>query len=371
MCSVARNKHGSQSVARKNPTTHSNGRRVLAADIGGTNSRFALFEGKAEEKAMPVQASLSLVRKITFPTQQSHSASELIQTLVASRGDDGGRFMPDCEEERPVFAVLAVPGPASMADPASPPPSDTVCHCPNIPWRIAQVEVSEALGGMPVRLINDFVAQGFAAALQPGLLDAAPVLPGIAREGFPTAIIGAGTGLGHCVVLPGAIAKVMGAEAGHCQFPFEGKAERDYARFLAEGRGTNRLTNEMVVSGSGLVFLYCYLTGEKLHTHEAPAKSALHPVVLEWIARFYGRVCRHYTLNTLSLGGIYITGGLAANLPKLLEHPAFAEELRKEPAMARMLEGIPVWHIRNQDAGLVGAAAYASLALDQNIRSRE
>jgi glucokinase len=90
---------------------------------------------------------------------------------------------------------------------------------------------------------------------------------------------------------------------------------------------------------------------------------AKHPEALAAMARFYGQAVCHYMVNTLALGGIFITGGLAANLPGLLEHPEFAAELRERNPMRHILAPVPVRHVKNQDVGLWGAAACASMML--------
>ena len=352
-------------MATRTSATH----RVLAADIGGTSCRFALFsyERRAEPDARAMLQSLTLVRKVVFPTQQNTSTAMMMRTLASLAGEDGGYCTPlSPAPEYPSFAVLGVPGPAGVADPAASGPQEPeggVCRCPNIPWPIAQRDVASALGGVPVRLVNDFVVQGFAAALLPGMLDATPVLAGTADARYPVAVIGAGTGLGHCAVLPGSTPRVLGSEAGHCLFPFEGGEEQAYAKALAAHHGTERIVCDYVVSGGGLASLYAFHTGEKLPPREVPARAAAHPATLAWMARFYGRACRQYVLATRALGGVYIAGGLAANLPEVLLHPAFAQALRGNDAMTHMLETVPVWRIRNQDAGLVGAAVFAVLAV--------
>jgi len=77
---------------------------------------------------------------------------------------------------------------------------------------------------------------------------------------------------------------------------------------------------------------------------------------LTWASRFYGRVCRNYALETLSLGGVYIAGGVAAKIPQLLKHRAFEDEFRSSSTMSDILKNIPVFLITNEESGLWGAA---------------
>ncbi len=334
---------------------------ILAADIGGTHSRFALFTMDAAA-SFPLD-SLRLVRGVRFPTASSTDSAHMMRTLARTGADDGGYLTPASPDPVPIdAAVLAIPGPAAVADISVPPPEGEVCHCPNIAWPLEAGPVMDALGGAPVRFINDFVANGFACAMLPRAIDAVTVLPGEERPRFPRAVVGAGTGLGHCLILPGETPVVVGGEAGHTLFPFIAGEEGVY-RYLAACAGTDRVENEMAVAGGALANLYAYCTGEKVHPHEVSPLAAGHAGVMELIARFYGRAVLHYALNTLPLGGIFITGGLADNLPGVLTHPAFARELREVNPMAASLGDIPVRHVRNRDLGLWGAAACAYLML--------
>ena len=332
---------------------------ILAADIGGTHSRFALFRMTLDVPA-PL-ATLHLVRRARFFTSDSVDSAHMMRILADTAGDDGGFFLPSSPESVQVdAAIFGIPGPTAVANLAAPPLLDEVCHCPNIDWPLEATPVSAALGGVPVRFINDFVANGFACAILPDSINAVPVLLGDDRPQFPQAVIGAGTGLGHCLALPGPRPVVVGAEAGHNLFPFTDD-EAAICRHFAEAHGTNRITGDMAVGGSALSLLYAYYTGESVHPHAVAPLAAKHPQKLETIAAFYGRAVLQYVLATLPLGGVFITGGLAANLPEVLTHPAFVAELREKNPMSRNLGNIPLLHVRNSDVGLWGSAACAAL----------
>lgn len=327
---------------------------LLAADIGGTHSRFALFS--LDVSATAPLKSLALLQSVRFGTQSAANSSDLMRLLA-----DTGLLPTPFTAGKPQVdaAVLAVPGPTSLADVALPPIHNEVCYCPNIKWPVESAAVSDFLGQVPVRLINDFVANGFGCALLPAVAEMFPVLPGTARPGFPQAVIGGGTGLGHCLILPGEKGAVLGSEGGHAIFPFTGE-EEEIARYFRNALGTDRPVGDHIVTGSGLATLYAYYTGEKLHPFEVPARVAAHAEAFAMMARFYGRAVAHYAMSTLAFGGVFITGGLAANLPGLLDHPEFVAEVRERNAMRRVLAPVPVWHVRNQALGLWGAVVCAS-----------
>lgn len=80
------------------------------------------------------------------------------------------------------------------------------------------------------------------------------------------------------------------------------------------------------------------------------------PETLEWASRFYGRVCRNYALEVLSLGGLYIAGGVAAKEPVLVTHQAFEEEFRSSDTLSDLLNKMPVFLIKDENSGIWGAA---------------
>ncbi|MCC8193150.1 MAG: glucokinase [Deltaproteobacteria bacterium] len=330
---------------------------ILAADIGGTHSRFALFHLDTDAPL----TTLRLARRVRFSTHASTDTAAMMRLLAESSGDDGGFFLPASRDPVRVHAaVFGIPGPAAVADIEAEPPEGEICYCPNIRWPLEAKPVVEALEGAPVRFINDFVANGFACALLPHITDAVTVLAGQSRPRFPRAVIGAGTGLGHCLILPGEPPVVVGSEAGHTLFPFSRDETGIYGHFV-QAYGTDRIDGDMAVAGAALAHIYALCTGETVHPHEVAPLAASRPRVMEYIATLYGRAVMHYILNTLPLGGVFITGGLAANLPGVLTHPAFVAELRERNPMGRSLGAIPVMHVRNGDLGLWGSAAFAAL----------
>lgn len=355
---------------------------ILAADIGGTNSRFALFLAQRDKTAVP---ELRLVHERWYPGREYPSFPALLRTLPST-------FLPEALALAGQQAAAAGQSPSSPAQipllrlavfaPAGPIEGE-VCRTSNIPWEIRAADIHEILGISRVFLINDFAAQAY-ACLMPEKLDLAPVLAGIPQQGTPAAVVGAGTGFGKALLLKGdeqydrvsipshaggaqagthagsppfSGARVLTSEGGHVEFPFVGRDECLFAEFLQEHTGRTSLILEAVVSGSGLAHLFAFHTGQRLPPNKIGAELEKHPVVLEWFARFYGRVCRNFVLDTLALNGVYVTGGMAAHIP-VLEHPAFQAEFYSSFMQERLLRQVPVWHVRNQQAGLWGAAVY-------------
>lgn len=320
--------------------------RILAADIGGTNSRFGFFEleSGADEPRL-----LDIAR---FPTVESPSFAALLERLFA----EPRPFAPDvCD-----LAVFAVAGPVQ----------GHICRPPNIKWTIDLHEIAN-IGLKRGALMNDFAAQAFACRSR-AVREAVVLQSSRANSevhGGTIAVLGAGTGLGHCALVADSSGDYIAvpSEAGHAAFPFVGGEEYAYAEYVRRTAHLDYCHGDAIVTGSGLSRLHAFLTGESLTPAEVGARLAQSPRTVEWFARFYGRAARNYALNVLALGGVYLAGGVAARNPALVEHPAFLQEFCSSPSHAALLSGLPVLLNKNQDSGVHGAALFAAQRLRRSV----
>jgi glucokinase len=316
---------------------------ILAADIGGTNSRFAFFKVAADGK-------IGLEESIWLKTQEAGSFANLLGQLEASD------FALPLKEAQ--IAVFAVAGPVEKGLYSKP---------PNIPWDINLSAAAKEYGLKRSVLINDFVAQAFACR-SPVIESAQQVIPGKIDPESPLVVIGAGTGLGQALLipLPSGGYTALASEGGHAGFPFVGHAELEYMKFLLHETGEAYVRSETVVSGKGLSRVHHFLTGQKLQPAEVAAELNEDQRTLRWMARFYGRVCRNVALQIMAFGGVYIAGGLAAKIPGLVMHSEFRKEFHRSETMGHVLAKIPVMLNSNQESGLWGAAVQGVELLKEN-----
>lgn len=314
---------------------------ILAADIGGTSSRFALFELRHGKPA--------LVERVWLQTRQAES----FVALLAMLRETGFPAAPGDAEQ----TVIAVAGPVERLLRSNP---------PNIPWDIDLERDCSSTGGS-VQLINDFTAQAYATQCKPG--QTANVLrAGRPNNGGTVAVLGAGTGLGQCALIHADGKDVpVPSEGGHAAFPFR-RAE-DSLRLFALGRLKRAYCRqEDLVSGNGLSLIHEFLTGERLEPVDVAARLPDCPDTTEIFARCYGRVARQFCLQVLATGGVFLSGGVAAKNPVLVEHPAFLEEFEECPEYAAMLRAVPVRLMTDQESGLHGAARFAWQSLTDQIK---
>jgi glucokinase len=308
-------------------------KNILSADIGGTHSRFAYFKWERGGR-------LALVKTVWFKTSDFSSLVQLLRHLKKSG-------LPLDPEDADV-AVFAVAGPVEKRTRSSP---------PFISWDVDLTRLKKYFKVKRCLLINDFVAQAYACRSPVGE-SAEQILPGTIMPDAAFVVIGAGTALGKAALVPVGAGRfeAFPSEGGHANFPFVSKKESQFGEFLLRELGDEYITANMVVSGRGLSYTHKFLTGEELQPDEIAERISHDSETLIWASRFYGRVCRNYALEVLGLGGVYIAGGVAAKMPELVRHEAFAAEFRSSRTLGDLLKKIPVFLITNEESGLWGGA---------------
>ena len=311
---------------------------MLAADIGGTNSRFSMFSVEGRKPVYKCGVVIS---------SKEEEFSHLLNKLFTCWPVEW------TELARVSEVVFAAAGPVR----------DGRIEMTNADFAVDEEQIQSFFPDAEVRLMNDFEAQAWACLspvfetaerLLPGAGSEAPVFSGLA----PVAVVGAGTGLGAAWLMPGEDPRVLPSEAGHMSFPFDirNEEERAFAAFLA-GESSILPTAGHVLSGSGLAKLHEFFTG----TAEDPAYFTAAMTFAEsdtcrLFARFYGRFCRMAALSLLPQA-VVIAGGVAEKTPCLVRHEEFAREfVRAAGAHGEFLNRVPVWLNRHPQSGLWGAA---------------
>ncbi len=313
--------------------------KILAADLGGTHSRFALFKKDAQGLCL----------------QSSHK--------MPSAGTDFRRLLEqllqqwDCPDLKEAGALsFAAAGP--------------VCggriRMTNAPLTITQEDAAHFFPDARFLLMNDFEAQawaclsGIAAGFESLLPGSPPANHGGQNSGVLCAAVGAGTGLGTAWITRTQQGTLFASasEAGHAPFPFFGKEERDIAAFLQSRLGKTQISAENVLSGSGLSLLHEFCTGRSGDPAGFTASGTFGTsACCAFFARFYGRFCRTAALCLLP-SRLVVTGGVAGRTPALARHPEFSRAFLEgqEAAGDRLLKTVPVLLNRHPQSGLWGAA---------------
>jgi glucokinase len=314
--------------------------KILAADIGGTNSRFAEIE-------ISGLSSLSMSEPVVFPTWSDSidSFDHLLEHYFATR-PPGSLAAGD-------FDALAIAIAGGV--------SGRRATLPNIAWDI-DLTVSKPVQN--VFLLNDFFAQAH-GYLDPDVFDRMrAVRPGPGNGPGSIAIVGAGTGLGHAALKPhGGGRIVIGSESGHTTFSFHGEAERAIEASILARKGITWISADDVVTGSGAALIHESLTGEAVSPAEALGPENRDSPSCNFYSRFYARACRNYCLAMFPVEALIVSGGIAAKNPHLIESESFFREFNDGRSYRHLLERIPVYLNEDQALGIKGAAIHAWLQL--------
>ncbi len=313
------------------------GKNILAADIGGTTSRFASF-GTAADEPVAIEAACEL------KTNAFGSLMELLQAVEAKNSD----LSPNAASA----VVLAVPGPVE---------AEKRARMANVKWPIDLGSVEGSYGDRPFFLINDFEAQAY-GCLTRAVDTARCIKDGRKQTNAVLAVMGAGTGLGHCSLKPDGRGGLVAfpSEAAHAAFAFSGKREQAYGRFLTAAVDSEDATGDLVVSGRGLALLHRHLTGDDLAPEAVARRISPDSDTTRWFARFYGRACRHYALSVLPMSGLYVSGGVAVKNPFLVDNDTWRAEFVRSDTKKELLTAIRVDLITDERIGLWGAARYGT-----------
>ncbi|PZU61067.1 MAG: glucokinase [Sphingobium sp.] len=312
---------------------------IIAADIGGTNARFA--RATLDANGVP---TLGEVRKYKVAEQPSLQAC-----WEKFARDDGG---PLPEAASIAFATAI---------------GRDVIKLTNSSWMIHPATLADELGLRQLRLVNDFEAVAHAVSKLPK--DNLELLFG-PDEPFPqdgsVTILGPGTGLGVALIAyDQGIPHVMATEGGHLDWapldPLEGKV-LDYLRdkFL-------RVSTERLVSGPGLNNLYKALATIGHERVELMNDADLWQAALSGSDGFARTVLDRFCLCYGSVAGdlalaqgphsVVLAGGLTQRMKDVLSTSGFHSRFTAKGRFQGLMASIPVRLAVHEEIGLFGAAA--------------
>jgi len=183
---------------------------------------------------------------------------------------------------------------------------------------------------------------------------------------------------------------VIASEGGHADFAPRTEIEIDLLRFLAREYG--RVSYERVLSGPGFFNVYRFLrdTGrapepawlaERIAAARDPnsvigpaARDGRDPLcvaTLELFTSVYGAEAGNLALKAMSVGGVYVAGGIAPKFRAKLEDGAFVAAFRAKGRLGKLMEAMPVHLVLEPRAALLGAARVAQGLLEGSLNGHE
>jgi glucokinase len=329
---------------------------ILAGDVGGTKVHLALYGFE--------HGTLKPIRDRKFPAAGRASLDEIVEEFLAEEHETG-----PTDRDGIMAACFGCPGPVR----------DGRLKLTNLPWTLDVRELAGSLRIQHIFLINDLEANGYGI---PELsVDSIFTLhkadaSAVGHRG----LVSAGTGLGEALLIWDGKHRHLPipSEGGHCDFAPRTDQEialLQYLRRTLDGR----VSFERVVSGLGIKNIYAFLRDDqkmeepdwlrdRLATEDPNsvigrcAEDGSSPICFETMQIFaaaFGAEAGNVALKVLSAGGIYLGGGIAPKILKILQSGAFTEAFLDKGRMRPLLEAMPVRVILDDTCALLGAAAYA------------
>jgi len=319
---------------------------ILAGDVGGTKVNLAVYDF--------VNGNLTHTRDKQYRAKDYSGLEEIVKEFVVS--------------EKITAACFGVPGPVREGR----------LRLTNLPWTLDSRELATNLKIDYVFLINDLQANGYGIA-ELTSEQIYTLSEGDARQMANRALISAGTGLGEAFMIwDGRDYVPYPSEGGHSDFAPRNEDEIDLLRFLKQ-KYAGRISFERIVSGQGLPNIYEFLRevrgldepawlAQRMATEDPnvvitelalAAKSEICEKTLDMFVSAYGAEAGNLALKILSLGGLYVGGGIAPRILEKLKDGTFMKAFTDKGRLSQLLVNTPVRVILESKTALMGAAAYA------------
>lgn len=336
----------------------------VVGDIGGTNGRFAIFDGEA------------ITQFKRFACADFSSFEQMLE-----------QYLQMIDGDQPSAAAFVIATHVS---------EDRV-NFTNQPWSFSISEIAQAYRFTYLKVINDFTSISIAIPL----LSSAQLiqLGGEYQENLVAAkaVIGPGTGLGVSGLLPhkGDWVPVQG-QGGHVSVRPDNDYERELFDVLVNDIAQSScacdtphrhgedyypyVSAENLLSGSG--FLRLYTAVAKLANHTVKGYSPAEIVaaglsqddsdcvqVLKTFCCLLGSVAGDLALSLGARSGVYIGGGIASHIqPFLTQTSYFRDRFENKGCMTSYMKKIPAFIISEATVGLMGAVecrkpSYAALGV--------
>jgi len=321
---------------------------ILAGDIGGTKTVLTLVKRNENN-------SLDWQKEQTYASQDFANFDDILADFIT----------PDIKVTAACFGVAG-------------PVVNQRCQTTNLPWHLATPDLQVKLATRKVKLLNDLEAMALGMLHLPDT-DLLELNPNALQQSGNIAVIAAGTGLGEALLYwDGNKHLPMATEGGHTDFAPQNAQQIALLNYMMV-TFTDHVSCERLISGIGFSHLYDFLLADGF----APACSAIpsksegavdrnaliselgvtgaDPLCSEVVRLFvqlYGAEAGNLALKSLSIGGVYIGGGIAPKILPAITDGSFMKAFTAKGRFADLLGKMPVRVCLNPKAPLLGAAHY-------------
>ncbi|UWG97121.1 glucokinase [Dehalobacter sp. DCM] len=320
---------------------------LLACDIGGTHSRFALCE---VYKGKPV-----IIEEREYFSKDFDTVEESTKAFLdESKAGQTTKIINS--------ACFSLAGPIQNGQ----------CKLVNLDLTVSLDKLAIALAPLTkITFCNDLVAVGHGlSVLCPQelltLTEGNKQTISVNRDLFPKVILAPGTGLGEALMIEGS---VYPSEGSHCDFGPQSEEEVMLWNFLHRKYG--HVSYDRILSGPGLTNIYdclrkentiSYLPGLSPEEISKKAAANLCPIcekTLHLFVKILGAEAGNFVLKTLAFGGVYLGGGILPHILPKLQDGTLLESFKAKGRFNNFMEQIPIYIILNSKTALLGAALLA------------
>ena len=299
----------------------------LTADIGGTNTRVALFDNKLLLKSSCM----------TF----SNNKYDSFETLIAD-------YLRSTRVRSVKHAGIAVAGVVEA----------NAAQMTNLAWSFSERSIASITGAEYVGIINDLQAQGYGLKSLDGS-DLEPIMVGSQKSNSNDTrlVCGMGTGfnaapvfkVGHKIFVPP-------SEAGHSQISIANQNQQTILNKISSDPSFTSV--EDILSGRGLEAAGRVLTGsdqtaaqimESASNGDQNSKN-----VADFLATCAGSFFGDLALILLPFGGIYLIGGVSRSLKEYLKSESFIKAFCDKGRFSKFNEKFSVQLVKDDFAALKG-----------------
>ncbi len=311
---------------------------AILGDIGGTNTRVALADGK--------------VVRANSIAKFSNAGFDSLEPILR-------RYLADAGIASVEGACVAAAGPVKNG----------VAEMTNLSWVIDHAQLTRATGATKVAILNDLQAQGQALGhIAPEYLR--PIVPGSAVPNSSMLVVGLGTGVNAAPVHNTPWGRVVPpSECGHASMPIRNARDLALAQFIETyGDHAHGFAGvEDALAGRGMERVYAFVAEEAGTPHartsaEIIAQLTAGEALATEAARLYvhilGATLGNLALTHLPYGGIFLIGGMARALTPYMAEMGLAQALTDKGRFHDFLSSFPVWVVEDDYAALTGCAAY-------------
>lgn len=333
---------------------------ILAADIGGTESKVGIFEVKEDEPILLI----SMRTQTKNIGDSNDTMNEILEFIQKKYGITVQH------------ACIAAPGVATKKKDFS-----------NV-HGMFDIKTSDLLEKTPLKtaiIVNDLfvVGHGLSSIAPENIIHLYGDIPEEEDKNHIRAIISAGSGIGSSTITWDNKKEqyiTHAGEAGMLEFTPLNQLEYQLANHVKNFYGRRSATYwANIASGSGVTRVYSMLKlmgkyEDSLHLDDHDPEVILnHPedelckATTDLVLKLFTRFSRNYVWAVLPYGGLYIVGSLAAKNPEL-----FAENFAsyyEVPAFHKELKQIPIYLVKDPNVGLYGAANYLLMSLKEEDAS--